>query len=155
MESNQLIIIIFGILYFAFIAFTRRKGDFEEFSVAGRGLGSFMIFASICASYLGPAWTMGLTREGFTNGMFLAYIAPVMGLAMMVIAFYLPPAVRRKFTSSYSIGDIVGGPDSHNHSSVTFLVGSVGLLTMSALVIAMSYAGGELINNVFGFPKFW
>lgn len=155
MDNNQIIIILFGVLYFAFIIYTRRKGDFEEYSVANRGLGSFVIFASICASYLGPGWTMGLTREGFSNGFFMAFIAPVMGIAMMIFAIYLTPKIRNKFTSSYSIGDIVGGKLSHNHPVVIIMAGTMALLSLSALVVAMSYAGGELINNVFGFSKFW
>lgn len=155
MNNNQIIIILFGVLYFAFILYTRRKGDFEEYSVAGRGLGRFVIFASICASYLGPGWTMGLTREGFSNGMFMAFIAPIMGIAMIIFAIYLTPKIRKKFTSSYSIGDIVGGELSHNHPVVIVMTGTIVLLSLSALVVAMSYAGGELINNVFGFSKFW
>lgn len=155
MDNNQIIIIIFGILYFAFILYTRRKGDFDEYSVAGRGLGSFAIFASICASYLGPGWTMGLTREGFSNGMFMAYIAPVMGIAMVIVAIFLTPKIRKKFNKSYSIGDIVGGELSHNHPVVITISGIMVLLSLSALIVAMSYAGGELINNVFGFSKFW
>ena len=110
MGNNQIIIVLFGILYFAFIIYTRRKGDFEEYSVANRGLGSFVIFASICASYLGPGWTLGLTRNGFNNGMFMAFIAPIMGIAIILFALFLAPKIRRKFTNSYSIGDIVGGP---------------------------------------------
>ncbi|GAA4891986.1 sodium:solute symporter [Flaviramulus aquimarinus] len=155
MGNNQIIIILFGLLYFGFILYTRRKGDFDEYSVAGRGLGSFAIFASICASYLGPGWTMGLTREGFNNGMFMAYIAPVMGIAMIFVAIFLTPKIRKKFTNSYSIGDIVGGERSHNHPVVITMSGIMVLLSLSALVVAMSYAGGELINNVFGFSKFW
>ena len=155
MDNNQIIIVLFGILYFAFIIYTRRKGDFEEYSVANRGLGSFVIFASICASYLGPGWTLGLTRNGFNNGMFMAFIAPVMGIAIILFALFLAPKIRRKFTNSYSIGDIVGGPLSHNHPVVIIMAGTMVLLSLSALVVAMSYAGGELINNVFGFSKFW
>ena len=155
MDNNQIIIIIFGILYFAFILYTRRKGDFDEYSVADRGLGSFAIFASICASYLGPGWTMGLTQEGFSNGMFMAYIAPVMGIAMVIVAIFLTPKIRKKFNKSYSIGDIVGGELSHNHPVVITISGIMVLLLLSALIVAMSYAGGELINNVFGFSKFW
>lgn len=156
MESeNQWVVIIFGLLYFAFIIFTRKKGNFEEFSVAGRSLGFFLIFSSICASYIGPGWTMGLTRQGYTSGMFMAYVAPFCGVGLAIVGLMLVPTIRNKFINSYSIGDLVGGKNGHNHKSIKIASGFVSLLFVSAITVALSYAGGELINNVFGFSKTW
>lgn len=155
MGSNQLVIILFGLLYFAFIIFTRKKGNFEEFSVAGRSLGFFLIFSSICASYIGPGWTMGLTRQGYTSGMFMSYIVPFSGIGLLIVGIFLVPTIRNKFATSYSIGDLVGGEKGHNHKIVQITTGLSSLLFVSAIAVAMSYAGGELINNVFGFSKTW
>jgi len=155
MTNDQILIILFGIFYFVYILLSRRKGNFEEFSVAGRGLGGFLIFASLCASYLGPGFTLGLVREGFVSGMLLWYIVPVAGIFMALVGFFISPIIRSKFKDSYSIGDIIGGANSHNHSLVRAAVGISNTLFLSAVIIAMSYAGGELINNVFGFSKFW
>ena len=153
MNSDQLVVAIFGLLYFAFIILTRRKGNFEEFSVAGRSLGFFLIFSSLCASYIGPGWTMGLTRQGYTAGMFMAYIAPFGGIGLSIVGLFLVPTIRGKFQTSYSIGDLIGGERAHNHKIVQIFAGLVSLLFLSAIAVAMSYAGGELINNVFGFSK--
>lgn len=153
MNNNQIIIILFGALYFVFIIYTRRKGDFEEFSVAGRSLGTFLIFATLSASYIGPASTLGLSRDGFSNGLFLCFIAIFSGIAMVLNAFFIAPKIRAKFTDSNSIGDVLGGPRSHNHKAVRITVGIVSTAMMSGITIAMSYAGGELVNNIFGFPK--
>lgn len=153
MDINQIIIILFALIYFGFILYTRRKGDFEEFSVAGRSLGTFLIFASISASFIGPAMTLGLSREGFSNGLFLIFIGCLSGVAMMISAFTFAPRIRRKFTDSYSIGDVIGGSNSHNHPLVKFSVGIISVILTTAITIAMAYAGGELVNNIFGFPK--
>lgn len=155
MNSNQLAVTIFGLLYFAFIIFTRKKGNFEEFSVAGRSLGFFLIFSSICASYIGPGWTMGLTRQGYASGMFMAYIVPFCGIGLAVVGLILVPTIRNKFVNSYSIGDLVGGENGHDHKIIKIASGLVSLLFVSSITVAMSYAGGELINNVFGFSKTW
>lgn len=155
MIANQGFVIVFALLYFAFIVFSRKRGDFGEFSVAGRSLGVFLIFSSLCAGVIGPGWTMGLTREGYATGFFLTYIAPIGGLWMVVVAVLFAPRVRRRFTSSYSIGDIIGGPESHDHRWVRIVVGVVSVFTMSAVAAAMSYAGGELVSNVFAISKFW
>lgn len=155
MNSSQWIVLVFGLLYFGFILFTRKKGDFEEFSVAGRSLGFFLIFSSLCASFIGPAWTMGLVREGFSSGLFMAYLIPFCGLGLILVGVFLVPRIRNKFTDIYSIGDLVGGIKSHNHKLVRLLTGFFSLLFFGALAVAMSYAGGELISNIFGFSKTW
>lgn len=153
MNSSQWIVLIFGLLYFAFILFTRKKGDFEEYSVAGRGLGFFLIFSSICASFIGPGWTMGLVREGYSKGMFMAYLIPFCGVGLIIVGALLVPRIRNKFNNIYSIGDLVGGEKSHNHKIVQLATGISSLIFFGSITVAMSYAGGELISNVFGFTK--
>lgn len=155
MNSSQWVILIFGILYSSFILFTRKKGNFEEYSVAGRGLGFFLIFSSLCASFIGPGWSMGLVREGFSSGMFMAYLLPFCGLGLAFVGVFLVPRIRNKFTDIYSIGDLVGGIKSHNHKLVRIVTGVFSLLFFGSITVAMSYAGGELVNNVFGFSKIW
>lgn len=155
MNSNQVVILIFGILYFGYILYTRRKTDFAEYSVAGRTMGTFLIFASICASYIGPGSTMGVSRDGYGNGFFLLGILVTVGLVMILVGLFLAGKIRERFSDSYSVGDVVGGAGSHRHQAVKFSMGVVAWMLMSALTIIMSYAGGELLNNVFGFSKFW
>ena len=153
MNPNQLVILVFILVYFGFILYTRRKGDFEEYAVAGRSLGVFLIFASFCATSIGPASTLGFSRAGFTQGWFIAYFAGFAGLTTLFTAFFIAPKIRANFPDSKSMGDIVGGPNSHHHPAIQLGVGLVGLGMMSAVTIAMAYAGGELVNNVFGFSK--
>ncbi|MEM1124901.1 MAG: sodium:solute symporter family protein [Bacteroidota bacterium] len=153
MEANQIIILLFMLCYFGFILYTRRKGDFEEYSVAGRSLGIGLIFASFCATSIGPASTLGFSRAGYNLGGFYLYFVAFAALTTSFTAFYIAPKVRAKFPTSKSMGDIVGGRNSHNHQAIQCLVGLVGLGMMSAVTIAMAYAGGELVNNVFGFSK--
>ena len=153
MSSQQLIVLLFGCLYFLFIFYSRRKGDFEDFSVAGRKLGVFLIFASLSASIIGPFMTMGLSREGYNTGFLLSGIATLNGVVLFFVAFFIAPKIRKKFTDSYSIGDVIGGPKSHNHPIIRLASGVISFWMMASICIAMSYAGGELINNVFGFPK--
>ena len=155
MNSSQWVILIFGLLYVGFILFTRKKVNFEEYSVAGRGLGFFLVFSSLCASFIGPGWTMGLVREGFSRGMFMAYLIPFCGLGLVLVGSILVPRIRNKFNDIYSIGDLVGGIKSHNHKLVRLATGIFSLLFFGSITVAMSYAGGELVNNVFGFSKIW
>ena len=47
------------------------------------------------------------------------------------------------------------GIKSHNHKFVRLATGVFSLLFFGSITVAMSYAGGELVNNVFGFSKIW
>jgi solute:Na+ symporter, SSS family len=153
--TTQIIIILFAIIYFGFILYTRRKGNFEEFSVAGRSLGIFLIFATVAASYIGPAMTLGLSREGFLSGSYVNIFSTMAAFALAFVAIVLAPIIREKYKESFSIGDVLGGPESHNHSYIKIATGIVSIWLMSSITIAMTYARGELINNAFGFSKFW
>ncbi len=155
MDVNQIIVILFGVLYFGYILWTRRRSDFEEFSVANRNLGVWIVFMSVAASYTGPAATLGLARDGFSNGNYLLGIGILGGIGMILVAFFIAPKVRDKFADSNSLGSIVGGPTTHNNRLVKISIGFTSLMVMSAIAIVMSYAGGELIQNVFGYSKVW
>ena len=73
---------------------------------------------------------------------------------MTLVAIFLAPIVRTKFKESFSFGDVMGGPESHDHQYVKIASGLVSVWLMSSITIAMLYAGGELVNNAFGFSKF-
>lgn len=98
---------------------------------------------------------MGLSRDGYTHGFFLMGVMASVGVVMTLVGVFLAGRIRSRFSDSFSIGDVVGGPKSHNHRMVRLMMGIVSWILMSALTIIMSYAGGELLNNVFGFSKFW
>ncbi len=98
---------------------------------------------------------MGLVREGFSKGLFMAYLIPFCGIGLVVVGAILVPRIRNKFSDIFSIGDLVGGEKSHNHKLVRLAIGLSSLMFFGALTVAMSYAGGELVNNVFGFSKIW
>lgn len=136
MTNTQLVIFLFGLLYVILIIYTRRRGDFEEFSVAGRSLGVFLIFSSLCASFIGPGMSLGFSREGFTSGFFLTIVAFLGCLGLMFMGIILAPKVRTKFTGSFSVGDIIGGPESHDHKLVRIAVGVVSVLFVTASVTA-------------------
>ena len=153
MSSDQIIIVIFAFLYFGFILYTRRKGDFKEFSVAGKSLGTFMIFVSLAATFIGPGFTMGFVRQGFKEGILYATLTAFTAVVMCIAGVVIGPRIRKRFVDGVSIGDVIGGPHSHNHKFVRLLTGFINFWFLTAACIAMSYAGGELVNNVFGFSK--
>lgn len=155
MNLNIVIAIIALIGYAFFIFYTRKSHTFENYSVADRKIGFFLLFASLSANFIGPGFTLGLTQKGFTSGYFYLFIAGAYGLGKIIEGLYLAPIIREKFTDALSIGDVVAGPQSHNNRLLKFLVGLISFGLLVGLSVVMSKAGGEILNNFLGIPNLY
>lgn len=114
-----------------------------------------MIFVSLAATFVGPGFTMGFVRQGFNEGVLYASLTSFTGVVLCFVGVVLGPRIRKRFVEGVSVGDVIGGPNSHNHKFVRLLTGLINFWFLTAACIAMSYAGGELVNNVFGVSKQW
>jgi SSS family solute:Na+ symporter len=150
---NTIVAIIAVIGYALFILYTRKSGTFENYSVANRSVGFFILFASLSANFIGPGFTLGLTREGFSSGYYYMLIAGAYGIGKIIEGLLLAPRLRKKFTRALSIGDVVAGEQGHDNKPLQFLVGTISFGLLVGLSVVMSKAGGEILNNFLGTPK--
>ncbi len=153
MNVDLLVAAIAAIGYFAFIYRTRKSRTFEDYSVANRSVGFFLLFASLSANFIGPGFTLGLTQQGFTHGYFYLFIAGAYGIGKIIEGYFIAPRLRTKFTEALSIGDVVAGKRSHNYKPLQFLVGLISFGLLVGLSVVMSKAAGEVLNNFLGVPK--
>ncbi|MBK8735299.1 MAG: sodium:solute symporter family protein [Saprospiraceae bacterium] len=151
---QNIIITIFILGYIMFIYKTRKSSNFESYSVADRSIGFFLVFASMCANYIGPGMTMGLTNEGFNNGYFPFFLVGFYGLGKIFEGYVFAPIIRNKFTNSYTLGDIIGGPNSHNNKIVKFVAGIISFGLVVGFCVIMSKAGGDILNSFLGIDQF-
>jgi solute:Na+ symporter, SSS family len=154
MNINILIAGFTFLVYAIFIFKTRKSNTFESYSVADRSIGFFLIFASMCANYIGPGMTMGLTNEGFNNGYFPFFLVGFYGLGKIFEGYVFAPAIRNKFSTSFTLGDIIGGQSSHNHKLVKFVAGLISFGLVIGFCIIMSKAGGDILNSFLGINPF-
>lgn len=154
MNLDLVVAVLAAIGYFAFIYSTRKSKTFENYSVADRSVGFFLLFASLSANFIGPGFTLGLTQKGFTTGYFYLFIAGAYGIGKIIEGYFLAPRLRAKFTDALSIGDVVAGNKSHNNKFLQFLVGLISFGLLVGLSVVMSKAAGEVLNNFLGVPKF-
>lgn len=84
----------------------RRITDIKAFAVGSRHYGTFALFATLSASYIGGGYTFGLTEKTFESG--ISYILCLLGfsLQLFLVALFLAPKMRR-FKDAYSVGDIM------------------------------------------------
>lgn len=146
-------IVFLGLVVVAMI-YTRKNKSFEEFTVSDRKLNMGILFSSLSATFIGPAFSLSLVNQGYNNGYVYLLIASFYGVAKMVEAS-IAGKLRIKFKNANSIGDVIAGKDSHNNKWLHIMVGliSFGLLIGFAGVITK--AGGELLNSFFNLDKIY
>ena len=149
-------------IYFSLIAIItwwtakKEKNNAEDYFLAGRNLGWFLIGASIFASNIGSEHLVGLAGSGATDGVALAHYElhawALLVLGWMMVPFYMrsrvftmPEFLERRFS-----------PKARTVLSVISLIAYV--LTKIAVGI---YAGGIVFRvllpevNIWGMDSFW
>jgi SSS family solute:Na+ symporter len=153
-------IIVF--LYFAIVAgvslwaMARRKDSAEDYFLAGRHLGWFIVGASIFASNIGSEHLVGLAGSGATDGVALAHYE-LHAWCLLVLGWVMVPFYMR--SSVYTMPEFLErrfSPQARTFLSVISLVAYV--LTKIAVGI---FAGGVVFAvllpdvNFLGLDSFW
>ncbi len=146
--------VVLGIYFLALIAvaiwvISKRNKDTEDYFLAGRNVGWFVIGASIFASNIGSEHVVGLAGTGAESGMPMAHYELhawiVLLLGWLFLPFYMrsgaftmPEFLEKRFDSR-----------SRWFLSIFSLVGYV--ITKVSVTI---YAGGIVVSELLGIP-FW
>jgi len=139
------------VLYFCcigiFAYLTRRTRTFSEFSIAKHSIPASMIFASLCATYVGPGFAVGMTSKGYENGYVFYFLALAFVVQTIVVGLFIAPRLSEKFRDCHTLGDVMErcyGPAAHLLSGIV----SVGLcIGFSAI---MAKIGGSMLQAVSG-----
>jgi len=150
---NFIVIILASLGYIIFILKTRKSNNFTGYSVAGRSIGFMLLFASMTANYIGPGMTLGLTSNGFSSGYFYLFIAGFYGLGKIFEAIIFAPKIRKKFTNAFTLGDIIGGKESHNSKIVQIIAGLISFGLVVGLCTVMAAKAGDILNTFLGVPN--
>jgi SSS family solute:Na+ symporter len=84
----------------------RRIESFEEYAVAGRSYSSFVIFATLSASFIGGGFTMGNAEKVFTFGIVNVVALWGFSLKEILVAKFIAPRVGA-FPNAISPGDVM------------------------------------------------
>lgn len=153
MNLDTIIACLAALGYIYFIIATRKTKTFDDYAVADRKTGFFLLFASASANYIGPGFTLGLVNQGFSGGYLYIIIAGFYGIGKIIEGRLISPRLREKFKDCYSIGEIIGGKQTHNHKAVHLLTGLLAFGLVVGFCVIMSKAGGEILNAFIGIPK--
>ncbi len=126
----------------------RAAREYEEFSVARRALPLPLIFGSLCATYVGPGFSIGFVGKGFTSGMLFLGVGLAYSLQNILVGLLVAPRLRA-LGDCHTLGDAIGQKyDRRCHIFAGII--SVGVCTFLAAV--MAHAGKVVLTGMFGLP---
>ncbi|NLZ05887.1 MAG: sodium:solute symporter family protein [Phycisphaerae bacterium] len=137
---------VVGLIVVAARARTAR--EYAEFSIARRTLPLALIFGSLCATYVGPAFSIGFVGRGYRSGFFFLLIGLAYSLQNVLVGLLIAPKLR-ELKDCYTLGDAIGqkyGPRCQ------ILAGLISVLLCTLFSAVMISAGAVVLNDVFGLP---
>ncbi|MBP7050228.1 MAG: sodium:solute symporter family protein [Phycisphaerae bacterium] len=127
----------------------RTAREYEDFSVARRALPLSLIFGSLCATYVGPAFSIGFVGRGCRSGLLFLLIGLAYSLQNILVGWLVAPRLR-ELKGCCTLGDVFGqkyGPRCQ------VLAGIISVLLCTLFSAVMISAGGVVLNDIFGLPR--
>ena len=151
---EQLDWIVLGIYFFALIGvavwvFIQKNNNTEDYFLAGRNAGWFVIGASIFASNIGSEHVVGLAGTGFESGTPMAHYELHAWIVLLLGWLFLPFYIRSGVYTTPEFLEKRFDSRSRWFLSVFSLLAYV--LTKVSITI---YAGGIVVSELLGIP-FW
>lgn len=137
-------------LALTFVAVRARAArEFAEFSLARRALPLALVFGSLAATYVGPAFSIGFVGKGFESGFLFLVVGLAYSVQNILVGLLVAPRLRN-LTGCHTLGDAIGQKYDRKCQVLAGVI-SVGLCAGFAAVMAK--AGGVVLTNIFGLPS--
>jgi len=129
--------------------FSQRNKDTEDYFLAGRNMGWFVIGASIFASNIGSEHVVGLAGTGFETGMPMAHYELHAWIVLLLGWLFLPFYIR---SGAFTMPEFLEKRfDSRSRWFLSIFSLVAYVLTKVSITI---YAGGIVVSELLGIP-FW
>ena len=137
------------VVVLTFVAVRARAArEFEEFSLARRALPLALVFGSLAATYVGPAFSIGFVGRSFNSGLLFLGIGLAYSAQNILVGLLVAPRLRA-LKNCHTLGDAFGQKYNRDCQVLAGII-SVGLCAGFAAVMAK--AGGDVLKNIFGLP---
>ncbi len=145
--SAVLVIGFFAVLALVVLR-ARAAREYAEFSLAKRSLPLALIFASLCAAYIGPGFSMGFVGKGFQSGLLFLCVGLAYSAQNILVGLFIAPRLR-SLTDCHTLGDAMG----HKYNrACQILTGVISAGLCAGLSAVMANAAGVVVEQVFGIP---
>ncbi len=136
-----------GMLVVGFIVGKLKIKDSQDYMLAGRRMGLFMVAFSLSANNIGGGCTTGLAQKAFGSwGMSAIWYVLAASIAMIPLA-YFAPKIRK--TMAVTIPEVVGRRFGKASSTFTAILSILSLFCLTSSQIA---ASGTVVATLTGIP---
>jgi SSS family solute:Na+ symporter len=147
---SSVVVVAGYVTVLTFVAVRARAARrFTEFSLAGRTLPLALVFGSLCATYVGPAFSIGFVGKGFESGLLFLGIGLAYAVQNILVGLLIAPRLR-SLKDCHTLGDAIGQKYDQKCQVVAGII-SVGLCAGFAAVMAK--AGGIVLTDILGLPN--
>ena len=126
----------------------RRTRLLEDFTVASRDMPRAMVFATLSATYIGPAYTLGIAGSAAGKGYVWYLIALMVPLQTVLIGKWVAPRLC-EYSQCHSVGHVMG---EIYGTPVRWITGILSFLFNSCVVGLIARAFGEVVASFTGIP---
>jgi len=126
----------------------RRTRLLDDFTVGSRDIPRGIVFATLGATYIGPAYTLGIAGNAAEFGYVWYLIAVMVPLQTIVMGRFVAPKLRG-FSNCHSVGHVMGeiyGPMAR------LFTGVLSFLFMSFVVGLIARGFGEVVSAFTDIP---
>jgi len=142
-------VVLAYVVMLTFVAVRARAArEFEDFSLAKRALPLALVFGSLAATYVGPAFSIGFIGRGFKSGLLFLGIGLAYAIQNILVGLFVAPRLRH-LKGCHTLGDAIGQKYDQKCQILAGII-SVGLCAGFSAVMAK--AGGGVLRDVFGLP---
>ncbi|MBQ7038291.1 MAG: sodium:solute symporter family protein [Clostridia bacterium] len=117
-----------------------------DFTASDKQYGTFVIFATLSASFIGGGYSSGNAAAAFEHGIGTALTLFGFGIGMILIGKYLVPGVRR-FPNAKTVGGVIG---SAYGERARHLTGIFSFLCCAGVVGAQMESIGLVFHSLLG-----
>ncbi len=149
MVLSTVLVVGYVVLLILVAARARTAREYVDFSVAKRSLPLALVFGSLCATYVGPGFSIGFVGRGYNGGFLFLFIGAAYALQNILVGLLVAPKLR-ELKGCYTLGDAIG---QKYGSRCQLVAGIISVLLCTLFAAVMISAGGRVLQNMFGWPK--
>ena len=126
----------------------RRTRLLEDFTVGSRDIPRAIVFATLGATYIGPAYTLGIAGNAAQHGYVWYLISVMVPLQTILMGKFVAPRLR-EYSNCHSVGHVMGeiyGP------AARLFTGVLSFLFMSFVVGLIARGFGEVVQAFTDIP---
>lgn len=144
---DSAIVIIYMVALFVMALVSARKiHSMEDYAVSGRGYSAWVIYATLCATFVGGGFTMGSAEKVHIHGIVFILAISAVAAREILVSYFIAPHMWR-FRQAISVGDIMKDAYGMPAKIMTGLFG--GLLCAGVIGVQLK-AMGYIFEIFFG-----